>query len=79
MREFTSHVKLISLAGTEPWLDSTLAEFIEPDGDAIIRSPDFTTIVKQRFVEPRVEGKELTKLFSRGVRSKGNVFSLGCC
>jgi bifunctional ADP-heptose synthase (sugar kinase/adenylyltransferase) len=64
MREFTPHVKLISLAGTEPWLDSTLAEFIEPDGDAIIRSPDFTTIVKQRFVEPRIEGKELTKLFS---------------
>jgi cytidyltransferase-like protein len=64
MREFTPHVKLISLAGTEPWLDSTLAEFIEPDGDAIIRSPEFTTIVKQRFVEPRAEGKELSKLFS---------------
>ena len=64
LREFTPHVKLIGLAGTEPWLESTLGGFIEPEGDEIIRSPDFTTVVKQRFVEPRIEGKELAKLFS---------------
>jgi len=64
VREFTPHVKLISLAGTEPWLNETLSEFIEPGEDAIVRSPDFTTVVKQRFVEPRVPGKELPKLFS---------------
>jgi len=64
LREFTPHVKLVGLAGTEPWLESTLAGFIGPDGDEIIRSPEFTTVVKQRFVEPRVEGKELAKLFS---------------
>lgn len=64
VREFTPHVKLISLAGAEPWLNETLSEFIEPAQDAIIRSHDFTTVVKQRFVEPRVPGKELAKLFS---------------
>ena len=64
VREFTSHVKLVSLAGTEPWLDRTLAAFIPPEQAEIVRSPDFTTMVKQRFVEPRVEGKELSKLFS---------------
>ena len=64
LREFTSHVKLIGLAGTEPWLDETLRKFIGPENDDIIRSPEFITVVKQRFVEPRVEGKELAKLFS---------------
>jgi cytidyltransferase-like protein len=64
VREFTSHVKLISLAGNEPWLDDTLAKFLKPSEHALVRSPEFTTVVKQRFVEPRAEGKELSKLFS---------------
>lgn len=64
LREFTSHVKLIGLAGQEPWLDQTLATFLEEEGNEIVRSPEFTTVVKQRFVEPRCEGKELAKLFS---------------
>ncbi len=64
LKEFTQHVKLIGLTGTEPWIDGLLAGFIGPEGDRIVRSPDFTTIVKQRYVEPRVEGKELAKLFS---------------
>jgi cytidyltransferase-like protein len=64
LREFTPHVKLAGFAGTEPWVDATLAKYVAPAGDAIVRSPDFTTVVKQRFVEPRVEGKELSKLFS---------------
>jgi len=64
VREFTPHVKLIGLTGTEPWLERMLDGFIGPEGDEIVRSPEFTTVVKQRFVEPRVEGKELAKLFS---------------
>lgn len=64
IREFTSHVRLIGLAGVEPWLEDTLRPFIDADGDGILRSPEFTTVVKQRFVEPRAEGKELPKLFS---------------
>jgi len=64
IREFTSQVKLVSLAGTEPWLDETLAKFIKPSEHDLVRTPEFTTVVKQRFVEPRSEGKELQKLFS---------------
>ncbi|MEN9633871.1 MAG: hypothetical protein RL077_2275 [Verrucomicrobiota bacterium] len=64
LKEFTPHVKLVSLTGTEPWLDATLGGFIAPGDEEIVRSPHFTTVVKQRFVEPRGEGKELSKLFS---------------
>lgn len=64
VREFTPHVKLVSLVGTEPWVESLLRQFITPNEDAIVRSPHFTTVVKQRFVEPKSEGKELSKLFS---------------
>jgi cytidyltransferase-like protein len=64
IREFTPNVKLMSLVGEEPWLEPMLAEFIEPHEHDLVRSPEFTTVVKQRFVEPRTEGKELSKLFS---------------
>lgn len=64
VREFTPNVKLISLAGQEPWLDKTLQHFGRESEYDLVRSPEFTTVVKQRFVEPRVEGKELPKLFS---------------
>jgi len=64
VKQFTSHAKLISLIGTEEWAEPALAKYINPDEDKIIRSPDFTTIIKQRFVEPLSEGKELSKLFA---------------
>jgi cytidyltransferase-like protein len=64
LREFTPHVKLISLAGNEPWLDAELSCYMQPQEQDLVRSDEFTTIVKQRFVEPRHEGKELQKLFS---------------
>jgi cytidyltransferase-like protein len=62
--EFTPQVKLISLAGAEPWLDEAFSKYIRSEDDGIIRAPDFTTVVKQRFVAPRQEGREVDKLFS---------------
>ncbi len=64
IREFTPHVKLVSLVGTESWVEEELGRYIHPDGDELIRASGFTTIVKQRFVEPLSEGKELSKLFA---------------
>jgi rfaE bifunctional protein nucleotidyltransferase chain/domain len=64
VREFTPHVRLLSIVGSEPWAGPLLSEFLEPERDAVVRLPGFTTIVKQRFVEPLIEGKELSKLFS---------------
>ena len=67
VRQFTPHIKFISLVGAEEWVEPALAKYINPNEDEIIRSPDFTTIIKQRFVEPLSEGKELSKLFAINV------------
>ena len=64
VREFTSSVKLLSMVGAESWVEGELSRYIRPDEDEILRIPGFTTIVKQRFVEPLNEGKELNKLFA---------------
>jgi len=64
LKQFTPHVKLISLVGTEPWVEKELSKCLQPGDDAVVRTADFTTVVKQRFVEPLNQGKELSKLFS---------------
>ncbi|MDD5108727.1 MAG: PfkB family carbohydrate kinase [Candidatus Omnitrophica bacterium] len=67
VKQFAPNIKFISLVGTEEWVEPTLSRYISSDEDEIIRSPDFTTIIKQRFVEPLSEGKELSKLFAINV------------
>jgi rfaE bifunctional protein nucleotidyltransferase chain/domain len=64
LREFTPHGRFISLVGTEPWVEAALSDHVPPGSDLIVRDPTFTTIIKQRFVEPLSDGKELSKLFS---------------
>ena len=64
LKQFCADVKFISLAGTEPWVDEVLRAEVKRGEDWIIRDPEFTTIVKQRFVEPLISGKELMKLFA---------------
>ena len=64
VKEFTRHVKFISLVGTESWAEKRLRAQVAPGEDCVIRDAGFTTIIKQRFVEPLVEGKEMSKLFA---------------
>jgi len=64
IRQFTEHVDILGLVGTQPWVDETLRLYIPQDNDRIIRHESFQTIVKNRYVEPGGEGKELGKLFS---------------
>lgn len=64
VKQFTPQVKFLSLVGAESWVRPILAEHLAPDQDLTIRDEEFTTIIKQRFVEPLTEGKELSKLFS---------------
>lgn len=62
--QFCPNTRFVSLVGTEDWVDPTLAEVLHQEHDAVLRESTFTTIIKQRFVEPLSEGKELSKLFS---------------
>ena len=64
VKQFTRHVKLISLVGTEPWAERLLRAEVAPSEDEVLREAGFTTIVKQRFVEPLLEGSEMSKLFA---------------
>ncbi len=64
LKQFCSSVKFISLVGAEPWVEPVLRAEVKRGDDWIVRDAKFTTIVKQRFVEPLVTGKELMKLFA---------------
>jgi rfaE bifunctional protein nucleotidyltransferase chain/domain len=64
IKQFTPHVKIAGLVGVEPWVDHEIGLYVAPDEDEILRSHDYTTVVKQRFVEPQKPGQELSKLFS---------------
>ena len=71
LKEFTPNVKLVSLLGTEEWVNEELPKYIHPNEDKILRVPEFTSIIKQRFVEPQIRShsaqlrsKEVSKLFS---------------
>lgn len=64
VRQFTPHVRYLSVAGPEPWVDALLREEVGPAGDLVLRDPAYTSIVKERFVEPRRDGQELNKLFA---------------
>jgi rfaE bifunctional protein nucleotidyltransferase chain/domain len=64
VKQFTRNVKLISLIGTEEWASQALKAELAPGEDGVIRDPGYTTIVKQRFVEPLLEGSVMSKLFA---------------
>lgn len=64
VKQFTDQLTFISIVGTEPWVEPMVRSEVASHQDLILRDETFTTIVKQRFVEPLSEGKELSKLFS---------------
>ncbi len=58
-------VKYLALAGTEPWLDTALQQMKGEGVDLeLLRSPDYQTILKQRYVERPGKRKDLVKLFA---------------
>lgn len=64
VREFVDDVRYFSLVGHEPWVQIQLAAHVPPAANRTLYAPRFTTVVKQRFVEPPAPGKEVKKLFS---------------
>jgi len=63
-KEFSDHVRFVSLLGGEPWVTELINKSLSPSEDATVRDPEFTTIVKKRYVEPLQKGNEISKLFS---------------
>ena len=61
---FAPNSKLISIVGSEPWVEKELQQHLPKHSDLVVRSSHFTTVLKQRFVEPQKPGIELSKLFS---------------
>jgi bifunctional ADP-heptose synthase (sugar kinase/adenylyltransferase) len=64
IRQFTPHVRMVSLVGTEPWVDAAVGEHLSDEEDLLVRDSRITTVLKQRYVEPVSDGKEMAKLFS---------------
>lgn len=62
--QFTPHIRMVSVVGTEPWVDHAVRAHLSEDQDLFVRDSRITTILKQRYVEPVSEGKEMNKLFS---------------
>lgn len=64
VKEFCDHVRFVSLLGAEPWVEELLGGALAASENAAVRDPDFTTVVKKRYVEPVQAGNEISKLFS---------------
>jgi rfaE bifunctional protein nucleotidyltransferase chain/domain len=64
VKQFARRVKFISLIGPERWAQRQLRAHVAPAEDGVVRDRAFTTIIKQRFVEPVLQGNELSKLFA---------------
>jgi cytidyltransferase-like protein len=64
LREFAPRTQLLGALGTESWVSQLMDRTVKNGGNLSVRDPNYVSIVKQRFVDPRMEGKELSKLFS---------------
>jgi bifunctional ADP-heptose synthase (sugar kinase/adenylyltransferase) len=62
--QFAPRTQLLGALGTESWVSQLMGRTIKKGGNLSVRDPNYVSIVKQRFVDPRMEGKELSKLFS---------------
>jgi len=65
--QFCKRVDLLGLIGADGWSQSMVRIHLPSESDLCIAADNFKTIIKQRFLEPAAEGKELLKLFSVNV------------
>lgn len=73
LREFAPRTRLVGLVGKEPWVKPLLGSCLKPEGDDLVRDQAFTSVLKQRFVEPISEGKEMSKLFAVNYLADGEI------
>ena len=72
MAAFQATVDVVSVSGTEPWVDSLLEAHLPACARHIVRQPGFTTVIKQRFVEQGKRSPEISKLFALNVIDGGD-------
>lgn len=65
--QFCDKVDLLGLLGADGWSQSMVGIHLLQEQNLCLAIEGFKTIIKQRFLEPPVEGKELLKLFSVNV------------
>ena len=65
--QFCTKVDMIGLLGADSWSSLMVGTNLPAEQNLCVTDEAFTTIIKQRFVEPEIEGKELLKLFSVNV------------
>ncbi len=73
IQTFAPKTKLIGVVGREAWATDLISRSVSTQGNLVVRHPSYTSIVKQRFVDPRMEGKEISKLFSVNYLQEGDV------
>lgn len=73
LHEFAPRTRLVGVVGREPWVEPILDSCLGPGGDGLVRDHAFTSVLKQRFVEPLSEGKEMSKLFSVNYLAEGEI------
>lgn len=62
--EFCADVKLIGVTGTEPWAQEQLATHLGAGRDLVVRIDDWRSVLKHRFTEKLVPGREVRPLFA---------------
>jgi cytidyltransferase-like protein len=73
LRELAPKTALVGVVGREAWVEPLLRASLPRTGDALVRDPNYTSVLKQRFVEPISEGKELSKVFSVNYLQDGEI------
>lgn len=65
--QFCEKVDLIALLGGDSWSSLMVGTHLPASQNLCVKDDEFKTIIKQRFVEPETDSKELLKLFSVNV------------
>lgn len=70
---FAPETRLVGLVGRESWVDPLLHQTLPRRANSLVRDRSYVSILKQRFVEPLNEGKELAKVFSVNYLDEGEL------
>lgn len=64
LKEFTPNVDFFSISGDEPWVREAIDLHVPLENNHTLIDSNFTTVVKQRYVERSKRTQEVSKLFA---------------